>query len=66
MKDSYNIDFNDRPIETEYVDIGELELIKQLDPKYYNKVMSKKQREINKLQKAKKINDLKDIGDCLM
>ena len=32
MKDSYNIDFNNRPIETEYVGIEELELIKQLNP----------------------------------
>lgn len=54
MKDSYNIDFNNRPIETEYVGIEELELIKQLDPKYYNKIVNKKQREINKLKKAKK------------
>ena len=66
MKDSYPIDFNDRPIETEYMAVEELELIKQLDPKYYNKIMKKKQREINKLKKAKKINDLNDIKDCLM
>lgn len=66
MKDKYSIDLNSRPIETEYIDIGELELIKQLDPKHYNKIMKKKQREINKLKKAKKINDLNDIEDCLM
>ena len=65
MKDSYNIDPNERPIETHYVDLEELELIKQLDPKYYNKIVNKKQREINKLQKAKKISDLRDIEDCL-
>ena len=50
----------------EDIDLDELELIKQLDPVYYKKIVNKKKREINKLQKAKKINDLKDIEDCLM
>ena len=66
MKDSYPIDFNDRPIETEYMAVEELELIKQLDPKYYNKIVNKKKREINKLQKAKEINELRQLEDCLM
>ena len=49
----------------EDIDLDELELIKQLDPIYYKKIVNKKQREINKLKKAKKISDLKDIEDCL-
>ena len=50
----------------EDIDLDELELIKQLDPKYYKKIVNKKQREINKLQKAKQINELRQLEDCLM
>ena len=49
----------------EDIDLDELELIKQLDPKYYNKIVNKKKREINKLQKAKQINELRLLEDCL-
>ena len=49
----------------EDIDLDELELIKQLDPKYYNKILNKKQREINKLKKAREINQLRQLEDCL-
>ena len=50
----------------EDIDLDELELIKQLDPVYYKKIVNKKQREINKLKKAKLMYELRQLEDCLM